>query len=77
MSQVQILSARPEALETLCFQGFIFLGRRLSTRFDTMTAQPPRLDGLQLFSAQLANRVRHIVQSFRPESRVCVQRDAG
>nr|DAT26055.1 MAG TPA: hypothetical protein [Caudoviricetes sp.] len=24
MSQVQILSARPEALETLRFQGFIF-----------------------------------------------------
>ena len=42
-----------------------------------MTAQPPRLDGLQLFSAQLANRVRHIVQSFRPESRVCVQQALG
>ena len=45
MSQVQILSARPEPLETLGFQGFCFIRvKPIDTiRHDTMDAQHPRL----------------------------------
>ena len=77
MSQVQILSARPEPLETLGFQGLIFSvedNPHTNAYKRRGTSMP---DSREFALAEGSNRVRHIVQSFRPESRVCVQRDAG
>lgn len=64
MSQVQILSARPEPLETLGFQGLIF---SVENNPHTNAAEPPRLDALQPFGAQFSDRVRHVfVHRFPP-----------
>ena len=60
MSQVQILSARPEPLETLGFQGLIFFVENDPHTNAANAAEPPRLDALQPLGAQLSDRVRHV-----------------
>ena len=77
MSQVQILSARPEPLETLGFQGLIFSVENNPHTNACKRRGTSMPDSHEFALAEGSDRVGHVVQSFRPERRVGVQCDAG